>query len=54
MERAGAFRGQYHVLGGTLSALDGIRPEDLNISDLISRAVRRPSERSYFSNERDY
>ena len=39
MERAGAFRGQYHVLGGTLSALDGIRPEDLNISDLISRAT---------------
>jgi recombination protein RecR len=26
MERAGAFRGQYHVLGGTLSALDGVRP----------------------------
>lgn len=42
MERAGAFRGQYHVLGGTLSALDGIRPEDLNISDLISRAVADP------------
>ncbi len=38
MERAGAFRGTYHVLGGTLSALDGIRPEDLNIAALISRA----------------
>ena len=38
MERAGAFRGTYHVLGGTLSALDGIRPEDLNIASLISRA----------------
>ena len=38
MERAGAFRGQYHVLGGTLSALDGVRPEDLNIAGLIERA----------------
>ena len=38
MERAGAFRGYYHVLGGTLSALDGVRPEDLNIAGLITRA----------------
>ncbi|HFB55024.1 MAG TPA: recombination protein RecR [Hellea balneolensis] len=38
MERAAAFRGRYHVLGGCLSALDGIRPEDLNISTLIDRA----------------
>ena len=38
MERAGAFRGSYHVLGGTLSALDGVRPEDLNIASLIERA----------------
>ncbi len=38
MERAAAYRGQYHVLGGTLSALDGIRPEDLNIASLIDRA----------------
>lgn len=38
MERSGAFRGRYHVLGGTLSALDGIRPEDLNIASLIHRA----------------
>jgi len=38
MERAGAFRGRYHILGGTLSALEGIRPEDLNIASLIERA----------------
>ena len=38
MERACAFRGRYHVLGGCLSALDGIRPEDLNIAGLIRRA----------------
>jgi recombination protein RecR len=38
MERAGVFRGRYHVVGGTLSALDGIRPDDLNISGLVERA----------------
>ena len=37
MERAGAFRGRYHVLGGTLSALNGIRPSDLNMGGLFSR-----------------
>ena len=37
LERTGAFRGRYHVLGGTLSALDGVGPEDLNIARLIAR-----------------
>jgi recombination protein RecR len=37
LERASVFRGRYHVLGGTLSALDGIRPEDLNVDGLIGR-----------------
>ncbi len=37
LERTRAFRGVYHVLGGTLSALDGVGPEDLSISDLVSR-----------------
>ena len=37
LERTGAFRGRYHVLGGTLSALDGIGPDDLNIQRLFSR-----------------
>jgi len=37
MERGGAYPGLYHVLGGTLSALDGIGPEDLNIASLIRR-----------------
>jgi recombination protein RecR len=40
LERAGAFKGRYHVLGGVLSALDGVRPEDLNIVPLIGRASR--------------
>ncbi len=39
MERSGAFRGQYHVLGGLLSALDGVRPEDLAIDRLGGRVA---------------
>lgn len=37
MERSGAYRGRYHVLGGVLSALDGVRPEDLRIGSLVAR-----------------
>lgn len=37
LERAGAFRGRYHVLGGLLSALDGVGPEDLRVADLVAR-----------------
>jgi recombination protein RecR len=39
MERSGAFRGLYHVLGGLLSALDGVRPEDLAIDRLVRRVA---------------
>jgi len=38
MERAGAFRGRYHVLGGLLSALDGVGPEALKVGGLTARA----------------
>ncbi len=38
LERSGAFAGRYHVLGGVLSALDGVGPDDLNIASLIARA----------------
>ena len=38
LERAGAFKGRYHVLGGVLSALDGVRPDDLRIAKLLERA----------------
>ena len=38
LERSAAYRGRYHVLGGTLSALDGRTPDDLNISSLAGRA----------------
>ena len=37
MERSGVFRGRYHVLGGTLSALDAVGPEELRIPRLIER-----------------
>lgn len=37
MERVGLYKGQYHVLGGILSALDGITPDDLNIDGLFQR-----------------
>ena len=37
MERTSVFKGRYHVLGGTLSALDGIGPNELNIPKLIKR-----------------
>lgn len=39
LERAGALHARYHVLGGTLSALDGVRPEDLNFTRLTERAA---------------
>ncbi len=38
MERSGAFRGKYHVLGGLLSALDGIGPDALRVAELVGRA----------------
>ena len=40
LERTGAFAGKYHVLGGTLSAMDGVTPEDLGLDRLGDR-VRR-------------
>ena len=39
MERAAVFRGRYHVLGGTLSALDAIGPEELRIPKLLDRVA---------------
>jgi recombination protein RecR len=38
LERAGAYRGRYHVLGGLLSALDGVGPEALRVGGLVVRA----------------
>lgn len=38
LERASGFKGRYHVLGGSLSAIDGVGPEDLNVAGLLNRA----------------
>ena len=43
MERAGVFKGRYHVLGGVLSALDGVGPDDLGIPRLRSRVGEEES-----------
>jgi recombination protein RecR len=39
LERSGAIRARYHVLGGTLSPLDGIGPKELNIESLVARVA---------------
>ena len=40
IERAGVVRGRYHVLGGAISPLDGIGPEDLRVQELLERVQR--------------
>ena len=42
LEKSGTFRGQYHVLGGRISPLNGVEPEDLRIAELENRLVRGP------------
>ena len=44
LERAGVFKGRYHVLGGALSALDGVTPERLNLPKLIERVRNGATE----------
>lgn len=46
MERTASFDGVYHILGGTLSALDGVRPEDLRIPHLLRRLENAPHAES--------
>ncbi|MBU6411411.1 MAG: recombination mediator RecR, partial [Verrucomicrobia bacterium] len=42
VEKAGAFRGKYHALGGKISPLDGVEPEDLRIDALEKRLAAEP------------
>jgi recombination protein RecR len=42
IEKSGTFRGKYHALGGKISPLDGVEPEDLRIADLERRLGREP------------
>jgi recombination protein RecR len=44
VERAGVFKGRYHVLGGALSALDGVTPEKLNVAPLAARVANGVDE----------
>ncbi len=44
MERTGEYRGLYHVLGGALSPLDGIEPEDLRIAELVERVEKEGTQ----------
>jgi recombination protein RecR len=43
-EKTGEYKGLYHVLGGTLSPLDGIGPDDLRIKELLSRLTKGVNE----------
>ncbi len=43
LEKSGGFRGRYHVLGGRLSPLNGVEPEDLRIAELEQRLEREPA-----------
>lgn len=42
LEKAGAFPGRYHVLGGKISPLNGVEPEDLRIAELEARLTKEP------------
>jgi recombination protein RecR len=42
IEKSGTFRGKFHVLGGKISPLDGVEPDDLRIADLEKRLTREP------------
>ncbi|MCS6878231.1 MAG: recombination mediator RecR [Geminicoccaceae bacterium] len=42
MERTGTFKGRYHVLGGTLSAIDAVGPEELGVDRLLRRVAETP------------
>ena len=44
IEKSGTFRGKFHVLGGKISPLDGVEPEDLRIADLEKRLTRRTDQ----------
>jgi recombination protein RecR len=44
IERTGEYRGLYHVLGGALSPLDGVEPEDLRIAELVERVEKEGTQ----------
>ncbi len=42
LEKSGSFKGRYHVLGGKISPLNGVGPEDLRIAELVKRLEKEP------------
>lgn len=53
IERGGVFRGQYHVLHGSISPLDGVGPEQLRIGPLLARIERREVEEIILATDPD-
>jgi recombination protein RecR len=49
IERLGEYRGRYHILGGVLSPLEGIGPEELRIKELVSRVSHEPIKEIIFA-----
>lgn len=49
LERTASFNGKYHILGGVLSPLDGVGPEDLNINALIARSTKEDVKEIIFA-----
>ena len=49
IEATGAFKGKYHVLGGVISPMDGIGPNELNIDPLVSRVKSKEIEEVIFA-----
>ena len=47
VEKSGAYRGKFHVLGGKISPLDGVEPEDLRIAELEKRLAQRAGQGNY-------
>ena len=55
LERTGEYRGLYHVLGGVISPLDGIGPDDLHVSELVARvAGKAPTSNAVAENAESY
>jgi recombination protein RecR len=53
IEKSGAFNGVYHVLGGSLSPLDGVGPENLRIRELLTRIKSRKTEEIIIATDSD-
>src|SRR5438034_4658458 len=53
IERAGRFRGRYHVLGGRISPLEGVGPESLHVDRLMERVARSEEHTSELQSHSD-